>query len=106
VFENGLLRRISGQKKKKVTEGWGELHNDQFHNIYSSYNIIMGNKPKRMRWVGHVELTGSCTGLLTRRLLESTKTKDHLKICKHSWQENVKKAASRYSTRTLMESRG
>jgi hypothetical protein len=49
VFENRLLRRISG-----LMGGWRKLHNEELHNLYSSPSIIRLMKSRRMRWVGHV----------------------------------------------------
>jgi hypothetical protein len=40
VFENRVLRRISGPKRDEVTGGWGKLHNEELQNVYSSPNII------------------------------------------------------------------
>jgi hypothetical protein len=37
-----------------VTGGWGELHNEELHNLYSSPSIIRIIKSRRMRWAGHV----------------------------------------------------
>jgi hypothetical protein len=36
VFENRVLRRIFGQKRDEVTEGWRKLHNEELHSLYSS----------------------------------------------------------------------
>jgi hypothetical protein len=36
VFENRVLRRISGPKRNGVTGGWRKLHNEELHNLYSS----------------------------------------------------------------------
>jgi hypothetical protein len=47
--------RIFRPKRKKATEGQRKLHNE-FHNFYSSPNIITVIKSRRMRWAGHVEL--------------------------------------------------
>jgi hypothetical protein len=54
VFENRVLRRIFGPKRKGVTEGWKKFHNKELHNLYSSRNIIGMIKSRRMGWVGHV----------------------------------------------------
>jgi hypothetical protein len=35
-----VLRRIFGQKRDVVTGGWRKLHNEEFHNLYSSPSII------------------------------------------------------------------
>jgi hypothetical protein len=40
VFENRLLRRKFGPKRNEVTGEWRILHNEEFHNLYSSPNII------------------------------------------------------------------
>jgi hypothetical protein len=58
VFENRVLRRISGPKKGEVTGEWRELHNEELHNLYSSPDIIRQVKSRRMRWAGHVACMG------------------------------------------------
>jgi hypothetical protein len=37
-----------------VTGDWRKLHNEELHNLYSSPNIIIIIKSRRMRWAGHV----------------------------------------------------
>jgi hypothetical protein len=54
VFENRVLRRISGPKRDKVTGGWRKMHNEKLHNLYSSPSTIRVIKSRRMRWAGHV----------------------------------------------------
>jgi hypothetical protein len=58
VFENRVLRRISGPKRVEVTGGWRKQHNEELHNLYSSPNIIRIIKSMRMRWAGHVARMG------------------------------------------------
>jgi hypothetical protein len=58
VFENRVLRRISGPKRDEVTEEWRKLHNQELQDLYSSPSIIRIKKPRRMRWAGHVERMG------------------------------------------------
>jgi hypothetical protein len=41
-----------------VTGDWRRLHNEEFHNLYTSLNIIRVIKSMRMRWAGHVALIG------------------------------------------------
>jgi hypothetical protein len=53
VFENRVLGKISGPKRDEVI-GWRELHNEEFHNLYSSLNIIVMMKSKMMRWARHL----------------------------------------------------
>jgi hypothetical protein len=54
VFENRVLRRISGPKRDEMTGGWRKLHNEELRNLYSSPSIIRMIKSRRMRWAGHV----------------------------------------------------
>jgi hypothetical protein len=53
VFENGVLRKISGPKRDEVTAEWRKLHNE-LRELYSSSSIIRIIKSRRMTWVGHV----------------------------------------------------
>jgi hypothetical protein len=53
AFTNRVLRKILGPKGDEVTGGWRKLHNE-FLNLYSSSNIIITLKSRRMRWTGHV----------------------------------------------------
>jgi hypothetical protein len=43
MFENRVLRRVSGFKRDKVTEGQRKTQNEELNNLYSSLNIIGGN---------------------------------------------------------------
>jgi hypothetical protein len=58
VFENRVLRRISGPKRDEVTGEWRKLHNEELHNLYSSPDIIRQVKARRVRWAGHVARMG------------------------------------------------
>jgi hypothetical protein len=40
VFENTALRRIFGPKRDEVTGVWRKLHNEEFHELYSSPTIV------------------------------------------------------------------
>jgi hypothetical protein len=54
VFENRVLRRIFGPKRDEVTGEWRMLHNEELHISYSSPNIVMQIKSRRINWAGHV----------------------------------------------------
>ena len=58
VFENRVMRKISGAKRKQVTGEWRRLLSENFHDFYSSANIIRVCKPRRGRWAGHVARMG------------------------------------------------
>jgi hypothetical protein len=49
-----MLRRIFGPKSDKVTGEWRKLHRGEIRNFYSSPDVIMQIKSRRMRWAGHV----------------------------------------------------
>jgi hypothetical protein len=49
VFENRVLRRIFGPKRDDVTGDWRKLHNEELHNLYSSPDIIIMIKSRKMR---------------------------------------------------------
>jgi hypothetical protein len=48
VFENRLLRRISGPKRDEATGEWRRLHDEELNDLYSSPNIIRVIKSRRM----------------------------------------------------------
>jgi hypothetical protein len=52
VFQNRVLRRIFGPKRDEVTGEWGELHNEELRNLYSSPSIIRIIKSRGMKWAG------------------------------------------------------
>jgi hypothetical protein len=54
VFENRVLRRISGPKRDEVTGKYRKLHNEELRDLYSSPSIIGIIKSRRMRWAWHV----------------------------------------------------
>jgi hypothetical protein len=58
VFENRVPRRIFGPKRDEVTAEWRKLHNEEFHDLYSSPSIIRIIKSRRMRWAGHIARKG------------------------------------------------
>jgi hypothetical protein len=41
-----------------VTGGWGKLHNEELHDLYSLPSVIGIIKSKRMKWVGYVARMG------------------------------------------------
>jgi hypothetical protein len=61
VFENRVLRRVSGPKRDEVTE-WRKLH-DELNDLYSLLNIVQVVKLRRMRWAGHVARMGEDRGV-------------------------------------------
>jgi hypothetical protein len=58
VFENRVLRRISGSKRVQIIRDWRKLNNPKLHNLYSSPNIIRMMKSRRIQLAGHVARMG------------------------------------------------
>jgi hypothetical protein len=58
VSEDRVLRKIFGAKRDDVIGSWRKLHNEEFHNLYSSQSIITMIKSRRMKWAGHVTRMG------------------------------------------------
>jgi hypothetical protein len=73
VFQNRVLRRILGPKRHEVTGEWGEIHNEEFNDLYSSPTIVWVIKSRRMIWAGYVARMGKgevCTGFWCENLRE------------------------------------
>jgi hypothetical protein len=49
VFKSDRVLRIFGPKREE-DGSWRKLHNDELHSLYSSPNILMVIKTRRMSW--------------------------------------------------------
>ena len=49
LFENGLLRKISGTKSREVTGEWRRLHKKELHILHSLKNTIIHHAIKSIR---------------------------------------------------------
>jgi hypothetical protein len=87
VFENTVLRRIFGPKMEEDGR-WRKLHNDEFHRLYSSPNIVRVIKSRRMRWAGHVVRMGE--GRVYRVLVGRLKSKRPLERPRRRWEDDIK----------------
>jgi hypothetical protein len=88
VFENRVLRKIFGPKRGE-DKSWRKLHNDELHSLYSSPNIVMAIKSRRMRWAEHVACMGEGRGIY-RVLVGRPKSKRPLGRPRHRWENNIK----------------
>jgi hypothetical protein len=52
VFENRVLRKISGLERDELTENRARLHNGDLHGLYSLPNVIRVIKPRITKWAG------------------------------------------------------
>jgi len=62
VFENRVLRKILGPKRDTVTREWRKLHYEELNDMYTSPNVVVVIKLRRMRWAGHVVCMGERRG--------------------------------------------
>jgi hypothetical protein len=88
VFENRVLRRISGPKRDEVTGEWRKLHNE-LHILYSSPNIIRQIKSRRMRWTGHVARMGKERNVY-RVWMGKPEGKRPLERPRHRWEDGIR----------------
>ena len=63
MFENRVLRRMFGPRKKEVTGEWRKLHSEELNDLCSSLNIVSVIKSRKNRWAGHVERLGERRGV-------------------------------------------
>jgi hypothetical protein len=47
VYENRVLRRVSGPKRDEVTGEWRKLHNEEHNDLYSIPKYSTGGKIKK-----------------------------------------------------------
>jgi len=58
-----VLRRIFGPKRDEVTKEAIKLYDEELYDLYSSPNINLVIKKRRMRWAGHVARMGEKRGV-------------------------------------------
>jgi hypothetical protein len=73
----------------KLQEIGEKLHNEEFHNLYSSPNIIRVIKSRRMRRAGHVARKGEKRNAY-RILVGKPEGKRTLGRPRHRWVDNIK----------------
>jgi len=57
-FEDRVLWRIFEPERDETSGEWRRLHNKELNDIYSSPNVILVIKSRRMRWAGLVVVMG------------------------------------------------
>jgi hypothetical protein len=78
-----------GPKRVEVTGGWRKPHNEEFRNLYSSRNIFMVIKSKRMRWEGTWRY-GREEIYSYKRLVGKGEGKRPLERHRRRWEDNFK----------------
>jgi transcription termination factor 2 len=88
VFENMVLRSIFGPKRDEVTGEWRRLHNKELYALYSSANIILVIKSRRLRWAGHVARMEERRGAY-RALVGKPEGRRPLERPRRRWEDNM-----------------
>jgi len=89
VSENRVLRRIFGPKRNVVTRKCRKLRNEELNDLYSSANIVLVIKSRRMGWAGHVVRMGKKRGVY-RVLVGKPDGKRLLGRRRSRWEDNIK----------------
>jgi hypothetical protein len=85
VFDNRMLGRIFGPKRDGVTG----LHNEEFHDLYSSPSIFRIISLRRIRSAGHVARIGEKKNVY-RLLVGKPEGKRPLGRPRRRWMDNIK----------------
>jgi hypothetical protein len=89
VFENRVLRRISGPKRDEVIREWRKLHNAELNDLYSSPNIVRAIKSRRLRLAGQRARMGDRRGIYMV-LVAKREGKRPLGRTRCRWEDNIK----------------
>jgi len=89
MFGKRALRRVFGHKRDQVTGELRKLHNEELNDLYSSPNIVLVMKSRKMRWARHVALIREGTGVY-RVLMGKREGKRPLGKPWGRWEDNIK----------------
>jgi hypothetical protein len=87
VFENRVLMIFGPEREEDGL--WRKIHNDEFHSLYSSLNIVRVIKSRRMRWAGHVACMEEGRSIYSV-LVGRPKDERPLGRPRHRWEDNIK----------------
>ena len=87
-FQLELLGQLDGPKKDEVTGEWRRLHNWELHILYSTPNIILVIKSRRMKWAGRVARMGNRTGAY-RVWVRKPKERRPLGRPRRRWEDSI-----------------
>jgi hypothetical protein len=54
MFQNKVLIKTFGHKRKEIVERWRKLHNGELHDLNSSPTFIGVTISGRIKWVGYM----------------------------------------------------
>ena len=89
VFENRMLRRIFRPRRDEVTGECRKLHNEELTDLYTSHNVVLVMKLRRIKWAGHVARMGDRRDVY-RILVGKAEGKRPLGRPRRRWENNIK----------------
>ena len=98
MFENRVLRRIFGPRGDEIRGEWRNIDNEEhslvcntqeMNDLYSSPNIVLEIKSRRMRWAGNVACMGDRRGVY-KVSLGKPEGKKALGKPRRRWKNNIK----------------
>jgi hypothetical protein len=78
-----------GTKRDKGTGEWRKLNNGELNDLYTSPNIVLVIKSRRMRWAGYVARIGDRRGV-NRVLVGKPEGKRPLLRLRHRFEDDIK----------------
>jgi len=88
VFENRVFRRIFEPKRDEVTGEWRKLRKEELNDLYSSPNIVLVIKSRRMRWAEYVARMGDRSGVYS--VLVGKPERKRPPVPRLRWEDNIK----------------
>jgi hypothetical protein len=89
VFEGRVLRKIFGPKWDEVRGERRKLHNEELNNLYSSPNILLVIKSRRMGWAGNVGWMGEMR-VVYRVVVGKPEERRPLERPRRRWEYNIR----------------
>jgi len=88
-FENEVLRTMFRPMRGEITLEWRRLHNEELNDLYSSPNIFLMIKSRKMRWAGHIARNVERRGVY-RVFVGKLEGKRPLGRPRRRWKNNIK----------------
>jgi hypothetical protein len=88
MYENRVLRKISGPKRAEVAGGWRRLHYEELHNLDASPNVIRVIKSRKIL-AGHVVRMGEMRNAYSI-LVGKPEGKRPLGRLGHRWENDIR----------------
>jgi hypothetical protein len=89
VFEEKELGRKFGPKRKEKVGGWGKLHNEELHDLYTAPNITKVIKSRTVRWAEHATLMEKMRNVYNISVGKPER-KRSLRRPRHRWEDNIR----------------